>query len=78
LALVSPELVTTAGDLTDALGITEILPRNSSETIVRAAIRRTLARDVSGRYAVVPSAGAERDAAAAAAATQAAPKARAE
>jgi DNA-binding response OmpR family regulator len=56
LALVAPELVTTAGDLTEVLGINEILPRSSGEQVVRAAIRRTLARDVSGRYPIVPGA----------------------
>ena len=56
LALVAPELVTTADDLTEALGINEMLPRSSGEKVVRAAIRRTLARDVSGRYAIVPGA----------------------
>jgi DNA-binding response OmpR family regulator len=59
LALVAPELVTTAGDLTEALGINEMLPRSSGEKVVRAAIRRTLARDVSGRYPVLPGADAD-------------------
>jgi DNA-binding response OmpR family regulator len=55
LALVAPELVTTAGDLTEALGINEMLPRSSGAQVVGAAIRRTLARDVSGRYPIVPT-----------------------
>lgn len=58
LALVAPELVTTAGDLTEVLGINEMLPRSSGEQVVRAAIRRTLARDVSGRYPILPGADA--------------------
>jgi CheY-like chemotaxis protein len=59
LALVTHELLTTAGDLTDALGISEVLVHSSGEQVVRAAIRRTLARDVSGRYPVVATVDAE-------------------
>jgi DNA-binding response OmpR family regulator len=59
LAMVAPELVTTVGDLNDALGVSEILPRSAGEQVVRTAIRRTLAKEVSGRYPIV--AAAERD-----------------
>jgi CheY-like chemotaxis protein len=54
LALVAPELGTTAGDLTDALGIDEALPSSAGELAVRAAIRRALTIDASGRYPVLP------------------------
>jgi CheY-like chemotaxis protein len=59
LALVAPELFTTAGDLNDALGINEILPRSANEQMVRTAMRRTLAKEVSGRYQVVAAADKE-------------------
>jgi len=59
LALVAPELLTTAGDLNDALGINEILPRSANEQMVRAAMRRTLAKELSGRYQVLASSDKE-------------------
>ncbi|HEY3595459.1 MAG TPA: hypothetical protein VGL13_16340 [Polyangiaceae bacterium] len=59
LALVAPELLTTASDLNDALGINEILPRSSGEQVVRSAMRRTLAKEASGRYPIVAASDKE-------------------
>ena len=44
LASVSRELSTTARDLTDALGIAEVLPHGADETTVGSAVRRALTR----------------------------------
>jgi GAF domain-containing protein len=44
LASVSRELSTTARDLTDALGIAEVLPHGADESMVGLAVRRALTR----------------------------------
>src|SRR6185503_4798953 len=44
LASVSRELSTTARDLTDALGIAEVLPHGADELMVGSAVRRALTR----------------------------------
>jgi GAF domain-containing protein len=44
LASVSRELSTTARDLTDALGIAEVLPHGADESMVGSAVRRALTR----------------------------------
>jgi CheY-like chemotaxis protein len=44
LASVSRELSTTARDLTDALGIAEVLPHGADEIMVGSAVRRALTR----------------------------------
>jgi GAF domain-containing protein len=44
LASVSRELSTTARDLTDALGIAEVLPHGADESTVGSAVRRALTR----------------------------------
>jgi GAF domain-containing protein len=44
LASVSHELSTTARDLTDALGIAELLPHGADEDMVGSAVRRALSR----------------------------------
>jgi CheY-like chemotaxis protein len=44
LASVSRELSTTARDLTDALGISEVLPQGATERMVGSAVRRALTK----------------------------------
>src|SRR4029434_8324712 len=46
LAAVSRELRTTAGDLMDSLGITEVLPSDADARSISIAVHRALTQDV--------------------------------